>query len=284
MIAAPTPVRLRTVLCTHGGLPGALVLERLLRCEHVHVTGVVRSSRVLKPRYGLLRGAWAQWRLSGARYTLYLWASTTLADRMLDWQSTGSVARQAAARCIPMLTTRDINAPEGIDFLRSAAPDIVVTAFFNQRLGLQALGIARVASVNLHPSLLPHERGVDPVFYARLRRQTRLGATVHHLAPELDSGSILSQAEVALDPDLDVMRSTAALYARGAELLIDVLPAIAAGDPGQRQSPGGRYDSWPTRAQVRAFRRAGHRLWGVAGGAIVNPRPRPAVTRPVRPP
>jgi methionyl-tRNA formyltransferase len=78
--AAQAP-RLRTVFCTCGGLYGALVLRRLRACAHrLEICGIVRSSRVLDPRFGFLKGAVEQIRRSGLAYALYLWCTTTLAD------------------------------------------------------------------------------------------------------------------------------------------------------------------------------------------------------------
>ena len=52
--------RLRTVFCTCGGLFGALVLRRLRACDRLEICAVVRSTRVLDPKFGFLRGAAAQ--------------------------------------------------------------------------------------------------------------------------------------------------------------------------------------------------------------------------------
>jgi methionyl-tRNA formyltransferase len=146
------------------------------------------------------------------------------------------------------MRTRNINAEPGL--IAALKPDLIVSAFFNQRIGPAVLGIA--PALNIHPSLLPAFRGVDPVFYARLR-DAPLGVTVHRVSPELDSGDIVAQEP--FDPGGSVLESTVALYARGAQLLIDTL-----GQPARPQSGSGNYDSWPRRADVAALRRKGVRL------------------------
>jgi methionyl-tRNA formyltransferase len=77
---ATAPPRLRTVFCTCGGLFGALVLRRLRASDRLEICGIIRSVRVLDPRFGFLRGALAQIRRSGVAYALYLWCTTTLTD------------------------------------------------------------------------------------------------------------------------------------------------------------------------------------------------------------
>ena len=218
---------MRVVLCTSGGRPGAAVL-RTLRNNGVEITGIVVSTRILSPRYGFLRGAWEQCRRSGLRYTTYLGLL--------------SLGRMDGFR------TTDIN--QHADQIAAHRPDLVVSAFFNQRIGGTITALA--PTLNIHPSLLPQFKGVDPVFYARLRGAP-LGVTVHRVSPELDSGDILAQQ--AYDPGGSVLASTVALYARGAQLLLDTL-----GQPARPQSGSGNYDSWPTRADVAALRRKGVRL------------------------
>jgi methionyl-tRNA formyltransferase len=117
-----------------------------------------------------------------------------------------------------------------------------------------------VAAVNIHPSLLPEYRGVDPVFYARLRGATKLGVTVHHLSEFLDAGNVLAQTEVSADSTMSILRATAMFYCQGADMLIGSLPRIASGDPGVPQEGQGCYDSWPTPVCVRRLRTKGTAL------------------------
>ena len=219
---------MRAVLCTSGGRPGAAVLHTLNSSGRVHVAGVVVSTRILNPRYGFLRGAWEQYRRSGLRYTIYL--------------GMASLGR------IDGFPTRDIN--KDTAYVAGLKPDLIISAFFNQRIGESITALA--PALNIHPSLLPAFKGVDPVFYARLRGAP-LGVTVHRISPEIDSGDIVAQQ--AFDPGGSVLASTVALYTRGAQLLVDSL-----GTPAQPQSGAGNYDSWPTRAEVAALRRKGIRL------------------------
>lgn len=240
-IRAPVmPDAVRIVLCTSGGFPAAAVLERLLASPRARLAGIVHSTRVLSPRYGFLRGAWEQYRRSGARYTLYL--------------GLASAARLRAGG-VPVLRTRNIN--ENMEFIERLAPDLLVSAFFNQRIGEQLAAIPRCGAVNIHPSLLPAFRGVDPVFYAKLRGSPALGVSVHRISPALDRGNILSQKEFPAVPRESVLAATTRLYERGAALLVESLDRIAAGDPGIAQTEAGDCDSWPTRRQVAALGQKG---------------------------
>jgi methionyl-tRNA formyltransferase len=256
--------RLRTVLCTCGGLYGAVVLRRLRACEQIEICAVIRSSRVLDPRLGFLRGAVAQIRRSGLIYALYLWCATTLADWLCAAVGTGAVPARGAAPGLPVLTTRDINDAEGLKFLAACAPDLLVSAFFNQRLHAPALTLPTRGCLNIHPSLLPEAKGVDPVFHSLLQGGPPLGVSVHFMTPELDAGRIVAQRSVEARAGASVFAITATLFREGAELLAAAVEPIARGAAGSVQSGAGSYQSWPTRREVGLFRSRGGALLRIA--------------------
>ena len=230
---------MRAVLCTSGGLPGNAVLDAL-RSHAIEPAGIVVSTRILSPRYGFLRGAWEQYRRSGFRYTAYLGCA---------------FLKPLSRRGLPVLSTRDINQESARAFIAKLAPDLIVSAFFNQRIGEAVTAIA--PSVNIHPSLLPAFKGVDPVFHARLR-DAPLGVTLHRIAPELDAGEIIAQRACAPLEGESVLGATIRLYQTGAQLLVESLDRIGAG--GTTQTGQSNYDSWPGRGDVAALRRKGVRL------------------------
>jgi methionyl-tRNA formyltransferase len=257
--SASRPARLRTVFCTCGGLYGALVLSRLRACAQLEICGIVRSSRVLDPRFGFLQGAIAQIRRSGLAYALYLWCTTTLADGLcaLNGQNKRTRPGEPAAG---RLTTRDLNDPEGRAFLVKCAPDLLISSFFNQRLASETLTLPTLGCLNIHPSLLPDAKGVDPVFQALLHGGPPLGVTVHFMNQEFDAGRILAQQRIEPRRGASVFETTALLYRDGAELLANTVERVAAGDKGALQSGPGTYQSWPTAVEIAALRRRGGAL------------------------
>ena len=253
------PPRLRTVLCTCGGLYGALVLRRLRACEQLEICAVIRSSRIIEPRFGFLRGAVEQIRRSGLTYALYLWCATTLADWLCSVTGVGAVPTRSAAG-MPVYTTRNINDAQGLQFLAACAPDLLVSAFFNQRVHAPALALPKRGCLNIHPALLPEAKGVDPVFQSLLHGVPPLGVTVHFMSPELDAGRIVAQRPIDGSARASVFAITARLYAQGAELLASGMESIAAGATGTPQGGIGSYQSWPTRGEVRQLRARGGAL------------------------
>jgi len=248
---------IRVLLCTSGGLAGARVMDRLAAAPAVELVGVVHSTRLLRAGQGALAAAGEFLRRCGFAYAGYLWCSTALSGALA--RAPAGVRAQARRRGIPLLGTPDINSAGALGFVRRCAPALLVSAFFNQRIGGAALAIPAHGGVNIHPSLLPEFRGVDPVFRALLEGRRALGVSVHRLSEELDAGNVLAAAEQAVD-GASVFRATAGLYDRGARLLLEALPRIAAGEAGAPQREGGGYDSWPGPREVAELRRRGHSL------------------------
>ena len=259
-MSEPHEARLRTVLCTCGGLYGALVLRRLRACDRLEVCAVIRSTRTLDARTGFWRGAVAHLRRSGLAYSLYLWCTTTLGDWLCALGGIEGVPARSGAPGLPVYPTRDLNNAGGLQFLAACAPDLVVSAYFNQRLHPAALALPRSGCLNIHPSLLPAARGVDPVFQSLLHGSPPPGVTVHYMTPELDAGPIVAQRAIEAHSGSSVFATTALLFRAGAELLAASIELIARGSAGTPQAGAGSYQGWPTRAELRAFRARGGAL------------------------
>jgi methionyl-tRNA formyltransferase len=255
-----TPLRL--VYCTSGGLYGALVLQRLLRSPDVEVVAVVLSTRLLRKHYAWWRGAWEQIRLTGLPYALYLWCATTIADLLGRVSRVPPLRWQTRQHALPLLATVDVNAPDGLAFVAAASPDVLLAGFFNQRLGEAVCALPRHGAVNIHPGELPELRGVDPVFAALTQARERLVVTVHRVTSEFDAGPVLADSGVEVAAGASLLRATAQLFCRGAELFLETVGRIRVGDAGVPQRGAGGCAPWPAPTAVARFR---HR-----GGALVR--------------
>jgi methionyl-tRNA formyltransferase len=202
----------------------------------------------------------AQVRRSGIAYSLCLWCVTTLADWLCVVGGIGAVPTGSVTPGLRVFKTRNINDAEVQQFLSACAPDLLVSAFFNQRLHAATLALPKHGCVNIHPSLLPDARGVDPVFQALLPGASPSGVTVHFMSPELDAGRIIAQRSVGGRAGSSVFATTALFFREGAELLAAAMEQIVRGSTGTPQSGAGSYQSWPTRQEVRVLHAGGGAL------------------------
>jgi folate-dependent phosphoribosylglycinamide formyltransferase PurN len=244
--------KIRTVFCTSGGFLGAIVLSTLLRDEEFEVVGLVKSVRVFRPEMGFLRGAACFFGRCGILYTVYIWFITTALEfigRMLGREtiSVGVMARRVG---FPVFNTRDLNSSEGHRFLASIKPQLIIAAHFDQRLDKDLCDGLKFAAVNLHPSLLPLHRGVEPVFQSLMRQENEVGVTLHRISEKIDHGRILAQQTTARDSGWSVLATSYHLMKSCSELLVSSKHLLLDRDSGVPQSQGGSYESWPQAREV----------------------------------
>jgi phosphoribosylglycinamide formyltransferase-1 len=85
--------------------------------------------------------------------------------------------------------------------LASAGVELVCCAGFMRLMTALLVQKWEGRMLNIHPSLLPLFRGLDPQKQA-LEAGVRIsGCTVHYVVPEMDAGPIVAQAAVQVDPD-----------------------------------------------------------------------------------
>jgi methionyl-tRNA formyltransferase len=127
----------------------------------------------------------------------------------------------------------------GLAWLSAHQPDLMLSVHFGYILKPDVLAVPRLGVINLHPGLLPYNRGAYPNVWSIIER-TPAGVTLHFVDPGVDTGDIITQREVPVLPT----DTGAALYARLEEAAVSLFqsawPAIRAGAITRSpQPPGG---------------------------------------------
>lgn len=125
-----------------------------------------------------------------------------------------SIVHLAWERGIPVREVADLAALD--------PPDVLVVACFPRLIPRAVWARARLA-VNIHPSLLPDNRGPAPLYWTFRLGQRRTGVTVHLLADRADAGDIVAQREVAIPEGTTEQELELQLARLGGELLVGVL-------------------------------------------------------------
>ena len=165
------------------------------------------------------------------------------------------------------------------DALRAARPDVLVVAAYGLILpqavldlpaGLRQHDGTRLGAINIHASLLPRWRGAAPIARAIEAGDTHTGVTIMQMEAGLDTGPMLLEEQIAIEPDHTTASLTPVLAAMGARLIVDALQRAVRGELiGRAQPEAGvtyanklaKHESWldPRRSaaelarQVRAF-------------------------------
>ncbi len=82
--------------------------------------------------------------------------------------------------------------------LRSAAPDLLISAGHQYLISPAEIAVARLGTVGLHPSLLPRYRGSHPLWWALHHHESEAGITLYRLDAGIDTGPILAQRRVPI--------------------------------------------------------------------------------------
>ncbi|MBQ3484034.1 MAG: methionyl-tRNA formyltransferase [Clostridia bacterium] len=138
------------------------------------------------------------------------------------------VKQVAVEKGIPVFQPQRIRR-DGVEDLKSLAPDLCVTAAFGQILSQEILDIPKLGTINVHASLLPRHRGSAPINWAILQGDETVGVTTMMTDKGIDTGDMLLKAETPYIKGETAGELTVRMADLGAELLIDTLKKLAEG-------------------------------------------------------
>jgi methionyl-tRNA formyltransferase len=194
-------------------------------------------------------------------------------------------AEAAAAHGFAVAYAEDLGRDGVVALAEAAAPDLVLSVFYRDLLPARVLESARLAALNLHPSLLPAYRGRAPLNWVLVRGERETGVTLHYMVARADAGDIVAQRAIPIAPRETALTLYRKIEAAGEELLREALPLVAAGRAprwpqdesrasivGRRHPEDGRIDwSWPA-ARIDRLVRAVAPPWPGAFGEIEGRR------------
>ena len=131
---------------------------------------------------------------------------------------------------LPLIQPRRLREPDAMQQLQAWAPDLIVVAAFGQILSPEVLELPPFGCLNVHASLLPCWRGAAPIQAALLHGDPQAGVTIVKMDPGVDTGPLLGQRAIPIQPGETAGSLTEKLSQLGAGLLLETLPAYLSGD------------------------------------------------------
>lgn len=256
---------MRTVILTYESLYANYMTHRLIQARPGQVVGIVRSDCLI---YGksLPGGLWYLLRRTGLRFVgrkgLELLQSRAMAIlfHLIGRSRKVPSLRDIKARYrVPVVGSKDVNDAETMAIIRDWQPDLVISIYLNQFIRRDLIHLPPLGCLNIHPALLPRNRGLFPYFWAIANGDRETGVTLHWVDEKFDTGDILLQEIFPIQPD-DTITSLAYKSAQvGAEMLVRGADLVEAGDPPRirQDNEQATYHSWPRPADQRRFRRRG---------------------------
>ena len=121
--------------------------------------------------------------------------------------------------------------------LADSVAEIAVVVAYGKLIPESLLGMPPRGFINLHPSLLPRHRGPSPIQWALVCGDRSTGVTTIQLDRGMDTGPILLQERIPIDP-LDTAETLSPQLAElGAKLIVETLDALEDGTVEPRPQP-----------------------------------------------
>lgn len=159
-----------------------------------------------------------------------------------------TIMQIAAEHTIPVLEVTRLRDPATIAALAAYEPDIICVACFSRRIPAKILRLPRLGCLNIHPSLLPNNRGPDPLFWTFRFGETSTGVTIHQMDDGLDTGPILLQEHIEVPEGIGEAALEWQCATIGSALLIRAICELEAGSatPTTQNEALASKHSWPT--------------------------------------
>lgn len=140
-----------------------------------------------------------------------------------------AVAERARAQGIPVLTPASLADAGDQAALAELRVDLGVVVAYGALIPAPVLAIPSHGWLNLHFSLLPAWRGAAPVQHAIWNGDSDIGVSVFQLDEGMDTGPVFAQRTRPLAPTRTSGEVLAELAGLGADVVREVVEAIAAG-------------------------------------------------------
>ena len=142
------------------------------------------------------------------------------------------VKQRALQLGIPVHQHKTLKTPEVTEQFVSLKADLAILAFVSQIIPPPVFNAPRLGSICYHPSLLPKYRGRTAINWALISGETVTGLTIFWLDKGIDTGPILLQKEVQVDPnDTTGTLYFNKLFPMGIEAISEAVDLIKAGNP-----------------------------------------------------
>ena len=140
-------------------------------------------------------------------------------------------AVKAAARELgaPVIQPRSAKTGELRDALVATGAELAVVVAYGKILPRAVLDALPRGCINVHASILPRYRGAAPVQWAVIRGEPETGVAIMQLDEGMDTGPVVLERRVAIDPEETSGELLARLAPIGAAALLEALGQIAAG-------------------------------------------------------
>ncbi|MDE0310500.1 MAG: formyltransferase family protein [Acidiferrobacterales bacterium] len=136
---------------------------------------------------------------------------------------------------IPVTYSMQQHSLEGI--LSEHSSDFFVLACYPKILPDTTTRIPTAGCINIHPSLLPRYKGLNPIFWQLRNGETDTGVTLHQVTSEIDGGNILMARKLTYPDGCSINEIEDALVGTAIEALTSLLCQVPSEWAAREQNP-----------------------------------------------
>lgn len=151
---------------------------------------------------------------------------------------------------IPSLYADDINSPETLEWIRACAPDVIFCFGWSRLLKQELLELAPLGVVGFHPAALPANRGRHPLIWPLVLGLEQTASTFFFMDAGADSGDILSQRTITIDPADDARDLYDKVTATALDQIEEFVPLLEEGTFVRREQDHGQANTWRKRGMA----------------------------------
>jgi methionyl-tRNA formyltransferase len=144
---------------------------------------------------------------------------------------------------IPVIQPKTIKDENFLNLIKDHKIDLIVVAAYGKILPKTVLEYPKHGCLNVHASLLPRWRGASPIQAAILHGDKQSGVTIIRMDQGIDTGPILKEKMIEIDPRETSASLAVKLAQLGSELLNEILPDYLDGKikPVEQSNTGATY-------------------------------------------
>ncbi len=140
-----------------------------------------------------------------------------------------AVKKYAGEQGLPVLQPTNLKAEEFLEELKALQANLQVVVAFRM-LPEAVWKMPEYGTFNLHASLLPQYRGAAPINWAVINGETETGVSTFFIDDKIDTGEIILQEKVNIEPDENAGNLHDKLMYTGAALVLKTIDSIAKGE------------------------------------------------------
>jgi methionyl-tRNA formyltransferase len=196
----------------------------------------------------------------GMRYAAY--KSLAAAPGFMKSNGSYNITQVCENHGIHVIHESAINAEPFLSRLQGMNLDLIISVAAPSIFKQNIIAIPKRGCINIHHAPLPKYRGMMPNFWQLYHGEQSVGMTIHEINPGIDDGRIILQKDVDIRPEetLDsVIKRTKKI---GAHFMVEAIELIKSGKVDYKENPAteGTYFSFPTREDVKKFKRRGKKI------------------------